>query len=220
MHRGLFHLRVFAGAEAAFDGRNTPPPGDLAEAFRAAGLGNVTAFRRGTDVWCYGEAGGESSGAPEGGPALDRLAGSAAWARWMSGFADVVMDSPGPGGVTRYREVFHSHGPALATTPERGMFVLVVHPARIAEYDARHADPWPEMIAALEESGFRNYSGFRLGPQVVYHGEFHPDMATALATIGASDVNRRWGESFRGIITSITDEEGRLFTAREVFHLD
>lgn len=45
-------------------------------------------------------------------------------------------------------------------------------------------------------------------------------MVTATVTIGATDVNRRWGESFEGIITTITDDEGRLFTAREVLHID
>lgn len=219
MHRSLFHLRLNAGAEDSFDERAVGPSSHLTEAL-AARLSNVSAFRRGTDVWCYAEAAGETSGIAEGEASLDRLVGAAAWNRWIGALADVVIRNPEPGSVTRYREVFHSDGPPLATTAERGMFVLVVHPERIAEYEARHADVWPDMMAALADSGFRNYTGFRRDSQVAYYGEFHPDMARALSTIGATEVNHRWGESFEGIITSISDREGRLFTAREVFHLD
>jgi L-rhamnose mutarotase len=216
----LFHLRLNAGAEDSFDERASGPPADLTQALRSAGLSNVSAFRRGTDVWCYSEAEAEESGAAKGNPSLDQLAAAAGWARWIGRLADVVVPAPEPGGLTRYHEVFHSDGPPLATAPERGMFVLIVHPERIAEYEARHADVWPDMMAALTDSGFRNYTGFRKDAQVAYYGEFHPDMTSALAKIGATDVNRRWGESFEGIITSISDREGRLFTARDVFHLD
>jgi L-rhamnose mutarotase len=45
-------------------------------------------------------------------------------------------------------------------------------------------------------------------------------MATVFAHIGSTDVNRRWGESFAGIITTITDASGSLITADEVFHQD
>jgi L-rhamnose mutarotase len=220
MLRSLFHLRLNAGAEDSFDERAARPSSDLTDGLRAARLSNVSAFRRGPDEWCYAEAPSETSGIAEGDPSLDRLVGAAAWNRWMAGLGDVVMQAPEPGGLTRYREVFHSDGPPLPTTVERGMFVLVVHPERIAEYEARHADVWSEMMAALAESGFRNYTGFRRDSQVAYYGEFHPDMPRALAAIAATDVNRRWGASFEGIITSISDREGRLFTAREVFHLD
>lgn len=220
MHRALFHLRLNAGAEDSFDERAAGPPADLTQALRNAGLSNVSAFRRGTDVWCYAEAAAETSGIAEGDSSLDALTATVEWNRWISGLGDVVMQAPEPGGLTRYHEVFHSDGPPLAGASERGMFVLVVHPERIAEYEARHAEVWPDMMAALAESGFRNYTGFRKGSQVAYYGEFHPDMPRALAAIGATDVNRRWGESFRGIITSISDREGRLFTAREVFQLD
>ena len=216
----MFHLRLDAGAEDAFDERAAGPPPDLTDALRTAALTNVSAFRRGTDVWCYGEAAAEASDIAGGEVSLDALTASTAWNRWIAGLRDVVIQAPEPGGLTPYREVFHSDGPPLPGGPERGMFVLVVHPDRIVEYDARHDDIWADMLAALEESGFRNYTGFRKDSQVVYYGEFHPDMPRALAAIGATDVNRRWGESFEGIITSINDGEGHLFTAREVFHLD
>jgi len=214
MGRALFHLRLHPGTETAFDWRHSPVPTDLAAAFAEAGLRNATAFRRGTDVWCYAEA----DVAPA--AALDRLVSSAGYGAWRNSLVDVIAPSPAAGGIDAYEEIFHSDGPALEGAFKRGMFVLVVHPDRIAEYDERHANPWPDMLQALADSGFRNYSGFRSGSLVAYYGEFYPDMATATATIGTTDINRRCGESFAGIITTITDDEGRLFTADEVFHID
>jgi L-rhamnose mutarotase len=54
----------------------------------------------------------------------------------------------------------------------------------------------------------------------VYYGEFYPDMETAFARIGQTEVNARWGSAFEGIITTITDESGGLITADEIFHQD
>jgi len=213
MERAFLHLRLYPGTEATFDRRHDPPPREVGQAFAAAGLRNVSAFRRGTDVWIYAETDAEV------GAALDLFGANQSYRRWQASLVDVVAggwDGPVP---TRYQEVFHSDGPPLAPPFERAAFVLVVHPDRIAEYDERHAKPWPEMLQALGDAGFRNYSGFRYGALVAYYGEFHPDLATALATIGATDTNRRWGESFQGIITTLTDEAGNLFTAREIFHL-
>jgi L-rhamnose mutarotase len=212
--RLLFHLRLYPGTEEKFDRAHSPAPRELASAVREAGLRNVTAFRRGTDVWCYGESDATAAAA------LDDLVSRAGYVSWRESLIDLVAPSLAAPELERYDEIFHSNGPALKGPSRRGMFVLVVHPDRIAEYDGRHASPWPDMMQALADSGFRNYSGFRSGSLVAYYGEFYPDMETAVATIGKTDVNRRWGESFEGIITTITDDEGRLFTAEEVFHID
>ena len=42
----------------------------------------------------------------------------------------------------------------------RVCFRLQVDPARLEEYRLRHASVWPEMRAALAETGWRNYSLF------------------------------------------------------------
>jgi L-rhamnose mutarotase len=54
----------------------------------------------------------------------------------------------------------------------------------------------------------------------VYYGEYYPDMATVVARIGATEVNARWGKAFEGVITTITDPDGNLYTAREIHHND
>jgi L-rhamnose mutarotase len=214
MERACFYLRLFPGTENEFDRRAAEISVAVADAVRRSGVGGLTLFRRGTDAWAYAEC------EPDADTALAAYLAEPTIAAWHESLATVVAEMTGPDGrLLAYDEVFHSNGGGTGPF-ERGMFGLVVAPERTAEYDARHADPWPEMMAALGESGFHNYSGFRRASHVVYYGEFYPDMATAVATIGVTDVNRRWTESFDGIITTITDEQEKLVTPREVLHLD
>ena len=42
----------------------------------------------------------------------------------------------------------------------RACFLLKVRHEKMDEYKARHAQVWPEMLKALRESGWRNYSLF------------------------------------------------------------
>lgn len=214
MERTCFYRRLFPGTENEFDRRMAEIAVAVVAAIRRSGLRNLTAFRRGTDAWTYAEC------EPDVPSALAAYLADAAIAGWHASLATVVAEMTAlDGRLLTYREVFHANAGGAGPF-ERGMFGLVVAPERIAEYDARHADPWPEMMSALDASGFHNYSGFRRGSHVVYYGEFYPDMATAVAAIGATDVNRRWSKAFDGIITTITDEEGALITPREVLHLD
>jgi L-rhamnose mutarotase len=43
---------------------------------------------------------------------------------------------------------------------QRICFVLQVKPERLQEYKARHSSVWPEMLQALRETGWHNYSLF------------------------------------------------------------
>src|SRR3954471_9777605 len=74
----------------------------------------------------------------------------------------------------------------------RYCFCLQVRPERLAEYRERHRAVWPEMLAALRDTGWRNYSlflrddGLLLG-YVEAHG-----LAAAPGAMAATEVNARW----------------------------
>jgi len=210
MKRACFGLRLYPGTEAEYDRRNADMWPDLVAAIRESGIRNFSAFRRGTDVWQYAECD------PDGATAFAKLGATNVNAKWNDSLRAIIAAD---GERLWFQEIFHANGGGAGRF-ERGLFTLVVHPDRIAEYDDRHAHPWPEMMRALDDSGFHNYTGFRRGSHVVYYGEFYPDMARVVAAIGATDVNRRWNVSFDGIITTITDATGNLVTGREVFHVD
>jgi L-rhamnose mutarotase len=103
---------------------------------------------------------------------------------------------------------------------ERLCFQFELYAGREDEYKRRHDEIWPELVTAIQEAGFRNYSLFRRGLTVVAYVECHPDVASAFARLGAHEANSRWSEWFRDVIVSLTDEQGNLFTLEEVWHLD
>ena len=210
MKRACFGLRLYPGTETEYDRRHADIRPEFKAAIREAGIRNLSAFRRGTDVWYYAECD------PDGATAFAKLGATDVNAKWDESLRPIVAAD---GERMWFQEIFHANGGGAGPF-ERGLFTLVIHPDRIAEYDDRHAHPWPEMMRALDDAGFHNYTGFRRGSHVVYYGEFYPDMARVVAAIGATDVNRRWNVSFEGIITTITDANGNLVTGREVFHVD
>ncbi len=74
----------------------------------------------------------------------------------------------------------------------RVCFQLQVDPAKIDEYRRRHEAVWPEMLVALESTGWHNYSLF-LRDDGLLIGYFEtPDLQKALDGMAATDVNARW----------------------------
>jgi L-rhamnose mutarotase len=215
MDRAVFYLRIFPGTEAEYDRRHAEIWPELVDEIRESGLRNFSGFRRGTDVWYYTEAEGdvESAFAVHGPKPANQ--------RWNHYFRNIIAQiTDDSGALLWYDKVFESDGPSLEGTFQRGLFGLVIDPVRAADYEALHADPWPDLMAAIEASGFRKYQGFRRGAHVVYYGEFYPDMTTVFARMAEHEVNARWGTAFEGIITTITDADGKLLTADEIYHQD
>ena len=72
-------------------------------------------------------------------------------------------------------------------------WVLEVRPGYEDEYKKRHDEIWPELVADIRAAGLRNYNIFRLGLTLVGYFECD-DLPAAIAALGKSDANRRWGE--------------------------
>ena len=103
---------------------------------------------------------------------------------------------------------------------ERLCFTFQIKPGTEDEYKRRHDEIWPELVRAIQESGFTNYSLFRRGLQVIAYAGCVPDVTTAFGKLGSYEVNTRWSAWFEEIIEQLTDENGELFRADEVWHLD
>jgi L-rhamnose mutarotase len=215
MERTLYYVRLFAGTESRYDKLHAEIPRAVARGMADAGLSNVTGFRRGTDVWWYAEA------EPDRATAFSRTGKGRVNQRWGHQFRDIIaqIEAPG-GGLMWFDEIFHTDAPAPDGPSERGCFSLVIDPHEADRYDQLHAEPWPEMLAAIAEAGYRDYSGFRRGPQVVYVGDYYPDMQTVIDRIDSTEVAARWGAALEGVITTFTDDAAGRFTAREIYHQD
>jgi L-rhamnose mutarotase len=103
---------------------------------------------------------------------------------------------------------------------ERLCFTFEIKPGTEDEYKKRHDEIWPELVEAIKDAGFANYSLFRRGTQIVAYAEVEPDAETAFAKIGPTEVNARWAKWFEDVIVSLTDESGELYRLEEVWHLD
>jgi L-rhamnose mutarotase len=104
----------------------------------------------------------------------------------------------------------------------RYCFLLQVRPDLLAEYRARHAQVWPEMLHALRDTGWRNYSLFVRDDGLLVGYVVADDLAAAQAAMAATDVNRRWQAEMSRYFTGLAGrppDEGFL-VLDEVFNLD
>ncbi|MFT4287853.1 L-rhamnose mutarotase [Nocardioides sp.] len=104
----------------------------------------------------------------------------------------------------------------------RVCFQLQVRPDRIEEYRCRHAAVWPDLLAALHETGWHNYSLF-LRPDGLLIGYLEtPSLEAAQAGMAAREVNARWqaemAEFFEDL-DGLAPDEGFL-ELTEIFHLE
>lgn len=101
----------------------------------------------------------------------------------------------------------------------RVCFTLQVRPERLDEYRRRHARVWPEMLAALRDAGWRDYSLF-LRDDGLLVGYLHADdFAAAQAAMAATEVNERWQADMAPFFASGRPDH-RMTVLDEVFHLD
>jgi L-rhamnose mutarotase len=71
-------------------------------------------------------------------------------------------------------------------------FTLQVRPERLEEYRRRHARVWPEMLAALRDAGWHDYSLFLRDDGLLVGYLLTEDFAAAQAAMEATEVNSRW----------------------------
>jgi L-rhamnose mutarotase len=103
----------------------------------------------------------------------------------------------------------------------RYCFCLQVKPDRLDEYVERHRDVWPDMQAALRDSGWHNYSLFLRDDGLLIGYVEADDLEAAQRAMAATEVNERWQaqmtDYFTGIDGRPPDESFLLL--REIFHL-
>jgi L-rhamnose mutarotase len=71
-------------------------------------------------------------------------------------------------------------------------FTLQVKPDRLEEYRRRHAPVWREMLEALRDAGWRDYSLFLRADGLLVGTLLVDDFAAVQAAMGATEVNTRW----------------------------
>jgi L-rhamnose mutarotase len=104
----------------------------------------------------------------------------------------------------------------------RYCFNLQVRPERMAEYAERHQAVWRDMLEALRDTGWRNYSLFLREDGLIVGYVEADDLEAAQAAMAKTEVNARWQAEmapfFVGLDGRPPDEGFVLLT--EVFNLD
>lgn len=104
----------------------------------------------------------------------------------------------------------------------RHCFLLRVRPERLDEYRERHRAVWPEMLAALRDAGWRNYSLYLRPDGLVVGYVEADDLAAARATMAATEVNARWQAEMAPLVTGLDGQrpDQGFELLEEIFHLE
>jgi L-rhamnose mutarotase len=104
---------------------------------------------------------------------------------------------------------------------QRVCFVLHVKPERLEEYRERHRDVWPDMLAALRETGWRNYSLFLRHDGLLVGYLETDDFERARANMAQREVNERWQREMGGFFVQPDGAlpDRAMHPLEEVFHL-
>ena len=101
-------------------------------------------------------------------------------------------------------------------------FITKVKADRIEEYKERHKAVWPEMLLALHETGWHNYSLFLRDDGMLFGYLETEDFEAAKRGMAEREVNARWqaemGEFFESLDGRRPDES--FLVLEEVFHLE
>ena len=100
-------------------------------------------------------------------------------------------------------------------------FQFKVRRDHLAEYKEKHKNVWPEMLEALRETGWHNYTLFMREDGLIFgYFETDEDLATAQAKMGAKEVNTRWQEFMSSFMDSNARPDETFVELVEYFHLD
>src|SRR5580704_2786177 len=104
---------------------------------------------------------------------------------------------------------------------QRVCFVLQVKPERLEEYKQRHRTVWPDMLAALRETGWHNYSLFLREDGLLVGYVETEDFARARAAMTTREVNQRWQREMSDFFVQPDGllPDRAMQPLEEVFHL-
>ena len=102
-------------------------------------------------------------------------------------------------------------------------FILKIKQDLIEDYKDIHQDVWPEMLAALREAGWHNYSLFMREDGLLFGYFETPDsLEAAQAAMAKTEVNTRWQDMMSPYFEfpEGAHADQMLIHLEEVFHMD
>lgn len=197
----VFSFRLFPGREAEYDRRHRAVWPEQLAALSAAGLRNMTGFRRGTDAWYYARA------VPDRATAYGRLSAMEANRRWGAYFTDTIAEITGPDGDLLWYTCASASTVGERPAPQRLLFGNVMPPAASGAL----VEDYEGLADAGSLPGADAWIAFRRGRHVIHVLEAAPD-ADAIQI----------GAAIRAVLTArgVPPVGSIVRLGRAVFHLD
>jgi L-rhamnose mutarotase len=104
----------------------------------------------------------------------------------------------------------------------RCCFLLQVRPERLEDYKREHEAVWPEMLTALRDSGWRDYSIFARKDGLLVGYLEADDFDAAQRAMAKTDANGRWQAHMGSYFVDIPGQlpSQSLVLLEEVFNLE
>jgi len=101
-------------------------------------------------------------------------------------------------------------------------FTLKVRSDKVEEYKEHHARVWPEMLNALRETGWHNYSLFLRADGLLIGYVETDDFERCCREMKEHPVNAQWQAAMAPFFEAMNDggADDNMFPIEEVFHLD
>ena len=100
-------------------------------------------------------------------------------------------------------------------------FQFKVRKDHLEEYKEHHKNVWPEMLDALRETGWHNYTLFLREDGLIFgYFETDTDLVAAQAKMAATEVNTRWQEFMSSFMDANARPDETFVELEEYFHLD
>lgn len=102
-------------------------------------------------------------------------------------------------------------------------FLLKVRQDKLDEYKRHHELVWPEMLEALRDAGWHNYSLFVRPDGLLFGYVETPDgLEEAQARMAATEINTKWQEFMTPYFESPNNArpDEMFVELQEIFHLD
>ena len=100
-------------------------------------------------------------------------------------------------------------------------FQFKVRPDRLSEYKEHHKNVWPEMLEALHETGWHNYTLFMRADGLIFgYFETNESLQAVQSRMADKDVNTRWQEFMSQFMDSNARPDETFIELEEYFHLE
>ena len=100
-------------------------------------------------------------------------------------------------------------------------FQFKVRQDRLVEYKEQHKNVWPEMLAALREAGWHNYTLFMRADGLIFgYFETEESLAVAQAKMAEKEINTRWQQFMSPFVDAHIRPDETFIELEEYFHLD